>query len=135
MVYTEQRQFERYFPPVGAIATLRPFDEFGVINDISKGGVAFEYVNFSKDRDPGPQIGTEREIDIFVPGSDKRPLTVPCRIVRTQERLVGSYAHTVIPKKCCGVQFTNLDRETRVSLNAFLDRCGHSKGGSVFRKS
>jgi hypothetical protein len=131
MGYTEQRQFERYSPPTGAIATLRPFDEFGVINDISRGGAAFEYLNFSKDRDSGLQIGTEREIDIFIPGSDNRPLTVPCRIVRTEERLVGSYAHTVIPKKRCGVQFTALDRETRVSLNAFLDQCSHFKGGSV----
>jgi len=126
MGYTEHRQFERYIPPAGAIATLRPFDAFGVINDISKGGAAFECLNLSEDSDSSLKIGTEREIDIFIPGSDKRPLTVPCRIVRTEERLVGSYAHTVIPKKICGVEFTNLERETRVSLNAFLDQCNHT---------
>ena len=47
MDYSEQRQFHRYSPPEGTIATLKPFAEFGKINNISKGGLAFDFLYFS----------------------------------------------------------------------------------------
>ena len=111
---TEQRQFDRYLPPEGAIATLKPFAEFGVINDISEGGMAFECLSFSKDCDSGPEIGLEREIDIFIPKSGCRPVTLKCRVVRVENKLLGSYARTLVPKKRCGVQFTEFERDTAV---------------------
>ena len=123
MDHTEQRRFERYLPPEGAIATLKPYAEFGPINNISRGGVAFEYLSFSKDREAGPEIGPEREIDIFIPGSGLRPVTVPCRVVRVEQRLLGSYAHAVVPKKRCGVMFRSFGGETAVALDGFLRQC------------
>ncbi len=35
MNFSEQRKFERYRPPEGAIATLKPDAEFGLISGIS----------------------------------------------------------------------------------------------------
>jgi hypothetical protein len=123
MDHPEQRQFERYTPPEGAIATLNPFAEFGKINDISEGGMAFECLFFSNDYDADPEIGREREIDIFIPKSGCRPVTLPCRVVRVEDKLLGSYAHSVVPKKRCGVQFMAFERETEVALEAFLAQC------------
>ena len=128
MDYIEQRQFARYTPPEGAIATLNPFAEFGSINDISRGGVAFECLSFSNDRDAGPEIGRERDIDIFIPKSGCWPVTLPCRVVRVEDKLLGSYAHSVVPKKRCGVQFMAFERETEVALGAFLAKCQKNAG-------
>lgn len=123
MDYHEQRKFARYIPPEGAIATLKPFDEFGSINDISEGGMAFEYLSFSKDHNCDPEIGREREVDIFIPKSGCRPVTLPCRVVRVENRLLGSYAYSVVPKKRCGIAFTEFGQEMAVALGAFLAQC------------
>ena len=123
MDYMEQRQFERYLPPEGAIANFKPYAEFGLINDISRGGVAFECLSFSKKSDSGPQIGSEREIDIFIPGDGSLPIKVPCKVARVEKRLLGSYAHFVVPKKRWGVEFMNFGRETSILLDGFLARC------------
>ena len=123
MDYIEGRQFDRYTPPEGAIATLKPFAEFGEINDISEGGMAFECLSFSKDCDAGPEIGREKEVDIFIPKSGCRPVTLKCRVVRVENKLLGSYSHSVVPKKQYGVQFTEFGRETAVALGAFLFQC------------
>ena len=123
MTYMEQRQFERYSPPVGAIATFRPFAQFGAINDISKGGVAFEYLTFAEDYDADLEVGSPREIDLFIPSSRSRLEALPCSVVRLEERLLGSYARSVVPKKRCGVRFGKLCQETEAALNAFLAQC------------
>ena len=123
MEYLEQRRFTRYLPPEGAIATLKPFEEFGLINDISRGGVAFECLSLSSDCDAGPEIGSQKEIDIFIPGNGSLPVTVPCRVVRVEKKLLGSYTHSVVPKKRCGVQFTAFGWETATGLEAFISQC------------
>ncbi len=128
MTVLEQRRFERYSPPEGAIAALRPFAEFGVIRNISKGGMAFEYLNIAERKDPGRKPGPQNEIDVFIPGNGNRPLTIPCRIVRVAEKLLGSYAHEVVAKKLCGVEFLPVDRETSMALDAFLSQCGKCAG-------
>jgi len=123
MHYIEERQLDRYLPPEGAIASLKPFAEFGVINDISEGGMAFECLSFSKDRDAGPEIGREREVEIFIPKNGCRPVTLSCRVVRVENKLLGSYTRSVVPKKQYGVQFSEFGRETAVALGAFLSQC------------
>ena len=130
MDHTEQRQFERYSPPEGAIATLKPFAEFGEINNISEGGMAFEYLSFSKDHNCDPEIGRERKIDIFIPGTDSLLVTIPCRVVRVENKLLGSYTHSVVPKKRCGLQFTEFERDTAVALETFLAQCQKNEGNT-----
>lgn len=128
MQNTEQRQFERYYPPEGAIATLKPFEEFGLINDISKGGVAFEYLVFNSDsRGDMPKIGHKRQIDIFVPGRNSRPMTFSCKVVRVEERLLGSYTHSVVPKNRCGIEFIGMEKDTIAALEALLVQCSKCK--------
>ena len=128
MDYSEQRQFHRYSPPEGAIATLKPFAEFGVINDISKGGLAFEFLSFSNDCNSGPEIGQTKKVDIFIPKRGGQPVTLPCRVIRMENKLLGSYAHSVIPKKRCGVQFTDFERDTEAALESFLVQCQKNEG-------
>ena len=130
MVFTEQRRFERYFPPEGAIATLKPSAEFGLVNDISKGGAAFEYLAISQKSETEPKIGAQREIDIFIPGRGTQPISVSCRIIRIEEKLLGSYANAIIPKKRCSVEFTGLSEETGTQLDTLLAGCQHCKGGN-----
>ena len=128
MDYSEQRQFHRYSPPEGAIATLKPFAEFGKINNISKGGLAFDFLSFSNDCNSSPEIGQKRNLDIFIPKCDGQPVTLPCRVIRMENKLLGSYAHSVIPKKRCGVQFTDFDRDTATALEVFLVQCQKDEG-------
>jgi hypothetical protein len=123
MNFIEQRRFERYFAPERAIANLKPYSEFGSIHNISRGGVSFDYLFFPKNPETDPEIGPHREIDIFCSEKGLRPITLPCRVVRVEERLVGSYYLSVIPKKRCGVQFTGFDRETASALDSFLVQC------------
>ena len=127
MQYTEQRRFERYLPPEGAIAAFKPFEEFGLINDISKGGLSFEYLAFVDSSDVVPEIRPHRQIDIFIPGANSRPMTFQCKVVRVAERLLGSYAHSVVPKKRCCVEFMGFKKETMAALNAFLVQCRKCK--------
>ncbi len=121
MEYTEQRRFQRYLPPQGAIATLKPDADFGPIKDISRGGMAFECLSFIKACDP--EIGCPKEIEIFIPGKHTPPVTVPCKVVRIEKKLLGSYAHSVVPRKRCGVQFTQFGLETAFELEIFIGRC------------
>lgn len=123
MQYTEQRRFQRYFPPKGAIASLKPFEEFGPINNISKGGLAFEYLDFTDTGGIVPEIGLQRQIEVFIPGTNSRRMTFPCKIVRLEDRLLGSYTHSVVPKKRCGIEFMGLENETMAALNALLVQC------------
>ena len=133
MQYAEQRRFQRYFPPEGAIATLKPFEEFGLINNISKGGLAFEYLDFTGSGGVVPKIGPQRQIDVFIPGTNSRPMTFPCKIVRLEDRLLGSYTRFVVPKKRCGVEFMGFENETMAALNALLVQC--MKCEPPFRKN
>ena len=128
MDYSEQRQFHRYSPPEGAIATLKPFAEFGKINNISKGGLAFDFLSFSNDCNSSPEIGQKRKLDIFIPKRGGLPVTLPCRVIRMENKLLGSYAHSVIPKKRCGVQFTDFERDTEAALESFLVQCRKNEG-------
>ena len=128
MGYSEQRQFHRYSPPEGAIATLKPFAEFGKINNISKGGLAFDFLSFSNVRNSSPEVGQKRMLDIFIPKRGGQPVTLPCRVIRMENKLLGSYARSVIPKKRCGVQFTDVGRDTATALKAFLVQCQKNGG-------
>jgi PilZ domain len=123
MNHTEQRKFGRYHPPEGAIATLKPDAEFGLINDISRGGLAFEYLSFSNDRCDNSKIGCPKEIDLFIPGKSALPITVPCMVIRVEKRLAGSYKHSVVPKKHCGVQFMEFGIDAAMGLCTFLNQC------------
>jgi hypothetical protein len=117
----EKRCFERYHPPKGAVAALNPFAEFGVISDVGRGGLAFDFLPLDQETDL--QVGVERTITIFVPDDKKRHLTIPCRIVHIVERLLGSYSQAVIRKKRCGVEFLMTKSESTSALNGFVEQC------------
>ncbi len=120
---TEQRRFKRYCPLDGAIATLKPFEEFGLIKDISKGGLSFEYLAFSAESDAVPEIGKKRQIDVFILGEDFSPMTFPCKVVRVENQLLGLYTHSVVPKKRCGIEFVEFGQKMTNALNSFLAQC------------
>ncbi len=124
MKYEERRRFERYLPPEGAIATSIPYAEFGLISNISQGGMAFEYPSFIMDEGSDTdKIGLKKTINIFIPGKNSLSVTIPCKIVRMQQKMCGSYSHRILPKKQCGVEFMEFGHETDIGLNTFLDRC------------
>lgn len=136
MNWVEQRRFERYVPPEGAIAALKPYDEFGLINDISRGGLAFECLAFGGEAEARPTIGSPQEIDIFAPGCQPLPVTLPCTVVRVEDLLVGSYKRSVVPKKRCGVRFDDYGWEVAVGLDAFLCQCKrYSEGRTICERN
>ena len=123
MNFVERRQFERYFAPEGTIANLKPYSEFGLINNISQCGVSFDFLSFPKSCESDPEIRHHKGIDIFCSEKGLQLITLSCLVVRLEERLVGSYSHSVIPKKRCGVAFTEFDGETASALENFLIQC------------
>ncbi len=113
---TERRQFRRFLADDRTFACLRPhFTKLGKIKDISRGGLAFEYLyNKGCKEDPS-------EMDIFLSGDRFYLPKMPCRVVydfQIGEDLI--YMSTFQDRRC-GVQFGELTRKQERKLKLFFN--------------
>ena len=119
----ERRKFTRYLVQSDAYAALgSSFTKVGKIKDVSVGGVAFEYIDSSKDAGGPPPY----KVSLFMTGDKFFLWHLPCRIIHdelTDEHMKSSlfYVH-----RQCGIQFTDLDENQRQNLEYFLTHhtCG-----------
>jgi hypothetical protein len=115
-VETEKRRFERYMAQDLAFAVFRPrFTKLGKIKDISRGGLAFEYVT-SEGR-----MEDSREIDIFISGARFHLTRVPAKAIYDTE--IVNHGFTFAPfveMRRCGVQFGELTEVQASQLDDFL---------------
>lgn len=108
----ERRSNERYKVSDDIFLTFRPhFEKMGRIRDISRGGVAFEYI-FDLQSNNEQNI----EVDIFSTAKDLHLARVPCKVVYdVQVESYPSFSNMVT--KRCGLQFRNLNKQQMSQLS------------------
>jgi hypothetical protein len=115
-VETEKRKFERYLAQDLAFAVFRPrFVKLGKITDISRGGLAFEYVTTEG------EIEDSSEIDIFMSGARFHMTRVPAKTIYDSKMVSHDYTFApFVERRRCGVQFGELTEEQAMQLEDFL---------------
>ena len=116
-VETEKRKFERYLAQDLAFAVFRPsFTKLGKIKDISKGGLAFEYVTAEG------QMEDSTEIDIFISGTRFHVTRVPAKTMYDSKVANDDYTFApFVERRRCGLQFGELTEEQAAQLGHFLE--------------
>ena len=113
----EKRKFERYVAEHLAFAVFRPtFTKLGKIKDISRGGLAFDYITSEG------QMEDSLEIDIFISGARFHMIRVPVKTM--YDTKVVNHEYTFAPfveRRRCGVQFGELTEEQAAQLGHFLE--------------
>ena len=121
---SERRRQKRFVVKDPVFAVLRPeFKVVGKIQDISRGGISFEYVALeshartaSKNKkDSGP------ELDIFMKESALYMSQIPCTIVyEIQVADYVGYSQDSLVMKRCGVQFRDLSPKQSERVESFI---------------
>ncbi|UCD77690.1 MAG: PilZ domain-containing protein [Desulfobacterales bacterium] len=113
---TERRKFSRYQVPGGA---LYVFDHLstrvGWINDISRGGLSFEYI-LGQDAEIEPEV-----IDIFSYRYDQFYLpAVSCKLIYAGRTADQSSTNGRLDTVHCGLQFGALSDEQSNKMDALI---------------
>jgi len=125
----EQRQYERLeLPQNSAFVVFRPeFRKLGSINDISRGGLGFNYLSPA---DNGvPVAETSHIIDIITSHNSFHLTNIPCTLVHDAE--ADSDQFTFMPdlaNRFCGLKFDQLTEEQEKQINLFLEK--HTAGNA-----
>ncbi|MBW1741830.1 MAG: PilZ domain-containing protein, partial [Deltaproteobacteria bacterium] len=116
-VETEKRRFRRFIAQDMAFAVFRPhFTKLGKIKDISRGGMAFEYVTFEGAKEDSG------EIDLFVSGARFHLSRMPAQTVYDSGVADNHYTFSpFVERRRCAVQFGELTQEQTTQLNHFLE--------------
>ena len=115
---SEQRKHDRFIPTENAYAALgRKYAKVGKIKDISKNGLAFEYI-------AGEEFNNNAsEIDIFLIGTEFHLYKVPCKMIYNIDAYVPKINNRLVKlftTKRCGLQFKNLTKDFRTLLEFFI---------------
>jgi hypothetical protein len=114
---TEKRKHRRFLAQDMAFAVFRPyFTKLGKVKDISKSGMAFEYVTFE-----GAKEDSE-EIDLFVSGTRFHLSRMPAQTVYDSSVVNDHYSFSpFVERRRCGVKFGELTEEQATQLRHFLE--------------
>ena len=116
---TEQRKYIRYIIKNAAFAVFRPeFQILGKIKDISKKGLACEYLNHKDFNNDIKEI----EIDILLTNSNFYMPMVPCKIIYDNKSPNNPSYDINKTMECrrCGMKFKKLHDKHKQNLNLFL---------------
>lgn len=118
-----RRQSQRYSVIDTVFLTFRPyFDKMGKLKDISKSGVAFEYVALENRAHSECDDLNKIEIDIFSGSIGFHLARVSCKIVY-DIGITASYGTGLFDNRRCGLQFSNLCKSQAIQLKYFIDSC------------
>jgi c-di-GMP-binding flagellar brake protein YcgR len=125
----EQRQYERLEPPQNsAFVVFRPgFSKIGPINDISRGGLGFNYLHPVDNEVPAAE--TSHIIDIVASNNTFHLTNIPCSLVYDAEADKDQF--TLMPdlvNRLCGLKFDQLTEEQEKQINLFLEK--HTAGNA-----
>jgi hypothetical protein len=116
----DQRKHKRYRVKEGVFAWFEgDAGRLGQIVDISRGGLAFQYVS-----DTGASNGPH-ELGIFLADNDFRLDGIPSRIVSDID-VSEPRPFSTVPLRRCGLQFEDLDPAQLSQLEHLLEE--HAKG-------
>ena len=113
----ERRKHPRFQVEDVAVAILGK-SKFGIITDISQGGLAFRYIGF--DQEDEELFSGLLEVRTFSDVAEFSLLDVPCAIIRKQTTRSEYYLSTLSMQKCC-IQFGCLSPEQKSQLEYFID--------------
>lgn len=120
---TERRRYKRYSPPEGTVAVFRPYgEEIGLIKNISKGGLVFQYL-ILQNKKGSILTEPEKEIDIFHPEDKFHLAKMPCKIAWESDLQIEHSIFSTFPTKRVGVHFKELTRDKADHFYGFLAQC------------
>lgn len=119
-VTTEKRRYVRYRTSDDVFAALgNKFSKVGRVQDISIGGLSFEYI---LEQWPSDDVSC---IDIFVTSNNLHVSRIPCRLVYEiivpPPRNIISLSPCLRPKRC-GVEFVALTEEQIKKIHRLIDK-------------
>ena len=125
----EQRQYKRLEPlQNSAFVVFRPdFSKIGPINDISRGGLGFNYLHPADSEVPAAE--TSHIIDIIASHNSFHLTNIPCTLVHDAE--ADKDQLTLMPdlvNRFCGLKFDELTEEQEKQINLFLEN--HTVGNA-----
>ena len=114
----ERRKHSRILSKVNAFAALGcSYSKVGKIKNISRGGLAVEYIAGDQDSQNSSQV------DIFLPGKVINLYNVPCCLIYDIDvhipHVNSRYLKMLITKQC-GLKFVGLTDDNLSQLNIFL---------------
>ena len=111
----ERRKHTRLLLKDNAFAALgKNYSKVGKIKNVSKGGLAFEYIVGEEDEEISCQV------DIFLIGQVFHLYNLPCRPVYDDVVHVLNVNHQYVKAlttKCCGLEFRELNEDELSQLN------------------
>lgn len=112
--YTEKRRHKRFNVKEGIFAVSSPdHDRLGQIKDVSKGGLAFQYLETIQSyKEP-------IEVEIFSPFEDLSVKVLPVRSVR-DFKIVTDKKYNTLPIRQTCLQFQNLNHSQELLLDKFI---------------
>ena len=118
--WTERRKHRRFKALYGAVAALdnRSDVSLGLITDISKGGLAFCYVDHGTHSETG-RTGASR-LEISLTAKDFYLDKLSCRLVLDHD-IPPEESASLLPMKKCSVQFADLAPQQDKQLDYFLE--------------
>jgi hypothetical protein len=122
-VKTDKRTFQRHLVQDLAFAVFRPqFTKLGKLKDISRSGLAFEYVTSEGRKEDS------LEMDIFISGARFHLSNVPVRTIYDTKVGVDNYTLTpFVERRRCGVEIGELTDSQRSQLEYFIHNFGTGK--------
>ncbi len=118
--FAERRTFKRFEVKEGAFASLRgPISKLGPIKDISRGGLAFRYI------DTGVRPDRSFDLDISQTDNGFHMKDVPCKNISDSE-ISNEYHFSSIKMRRLGVQFSELTLDQTSQLEYFIQN--HTMG-------
>ena len=113
---TERRFYERFQVQQGVYALLKNgSSKLGQIKNISKGGLAFMYIN------DGDQIQGETEVDIFLSGHGFILKGIPCKKI-SDIHVDNFVPFSTFEMRQLGVQFGEVSMLQLDNLAAFIEK-------------
>lgn len=116
-VEMEKRKSRRFLAQDMAFAVFRPyFTKLGKVRDISKSGMAFEYVTFEGAKEDSG------EVDLFVSGTRFHLSRIPAQTVYDSGVANDHYSFSpLVERRRCGVKFGELTEGQAKQLRHFIE--------------
>lgn len=113
---TERRLHERFRVQQGVYALLKNgSSKLGQIENISKGGLAFKYINH------GEKLDEPSEIDIFLSGYGFFLKGIPCK--RISDIHIDNYVpFSTFEMRQLSVQFGEMNNDQKAHLDTFIEK-------------
>ncbi len=116
MKQVDQRKHPRLLVAYGAVAALTE-SKLGKISDISRGGLAFSYIDF-EDEDYVAACGSPEVSIIHDPGFSL--LDVPCKVIN-DDCSPPEHQHGFLKMNKCRLQFYQLTPDQEAQIEYFIE--------------